>query len=46
MLATGIEIVGLFAYCQNANEKVQSIKKLNSIMTRLFTKDPEDDSIK
>ncbi|CDW91032.1 UNKNOWN [Stylonychia lemnae] len=43
MLTTGIEVVGLFTYSQSSDHKQQSFKKLNSLMTRLFTVDPEDE---
>ena len=43
MLTTGIEIVGMFVYCQNSDQKNQGFKKLNSIMNRLFIPDEDDD---
>eukprot|EP00347_Sterkiella_histriomuscorum_P006531 403352411 len=42
MLTTGIEILGLFTYSLDNNQKNQSFKKLTSIMTRLFTQDADD----
>lgn len=44
MLTTGVEILGLFVYAQSSDQKVQSFKKLNSIMNSLFTPDFEEET--
>jgi hypothetical protein len=39
MLTTGIEVLGIFVYCYDINEKNQNFKKLNHLMCNLFSQD-------
>lgn len=43
MLSTGIEVLGLFVYCYDTNEKTNAYKKLNSVMNRIFAEEEDDD---
>lgn len=44
MNCTGIEVLGLFVYCYDSNEKHASLKKLTSIFNRVFPSKEYDDS--
>ena len=42
-LTTGVEILGLYVYAQNPEQKNQCLKKLQSVMNLLFTPDDEEE---
>ena len=46
-VTTGLEVLGLFTYCQSNAERVQAIEKLKKVMLHLFTPvdaEEEDDA--
>jgi hypothetical protein len=41
-LTTGLEVLGLFIYCQGVDQKNAALKKLNNLMNCLFLPDNDD----
>ncbi len=43
MLPSGIEVLGFFVFCSSSEEKNTSLKKLTSVMSRMFAPDENED---
>jgi hypothetical protein len=44
-MTTGIDVIGLFVYCNDSSEKNAAFKKLNVIMNNMFSGEEEDEKV-